>query len=220
VLTPAELAELDNLADLRVSATQGEGFGVLTIEAMACGTPTLITDYTTSRELLLGIPDCRLPISDFAQRPPAGVARATPQRRFAPSSVILPVPEHDGNQAVAHLPPAVRVESNPADPQARAPVLHPLRAIGNRKSEIGDTLDPFGPAGELVRVASWTVEQRRHLLRPIIDTADLAARIVALRDSPDRLARYAEAGLRRVHAAYTVEHMARAWLDLVHSILG
>jgi spore maturation protein CgeB len=48
----------------------------------------------------------------------------------------------------------------------------------------------------------------------------LAARIVALRDSPDRLARYAEAGLRRVHAAYTVEHMARAWLDLVHSILG
>ncbi|MFW6108527.1 MAG: glycosyltransferase family 4 protein [bacterium] len=53
-LTRGELAELDNAADLRVSATQGEGFGVVTLEAMACGTPTVITDCTTSRELIAG----------------------------------------------------------------------------------------------------------------------------------------------------------------------
>jgi len=47
-----ELASLIQMADLRVSATTGEGFGVGTIEAMACGVPTVITDCTTSGEVL------------------------------------------------------------------------------------------------------------------------------------------------------------------------
>jgi glycosyltransferase involved in cell wall biosynthesis len=168
-LSPAEIAELDNLADLRVSATMGEGFGVLTIEAMACGTPTVITDYTTSRELILGISDCRLPIANWRT----------------------------------------------ADPGQAG-----LSSIGNPQSEIGNVPDPFGPAGDLVRVAAWTLEQDRHLLRPVADAADLAAKILALRDDPARLARCAAAGLRRVLARYTVGHMVQAWVQLVREALG
>jgi glycosyltransferase involved in cell wall biosynthesis len=166
-LSPRELAELDNLADLRVAATQGEGFGILTIEAMACGTPTVITDYTTSRELMMGIADCRLPIADWKRR-----------------------------------------GTRPGAP------------IGNRESGIGNHLDDFGDAGELVRVAAWTVEQDRHLLRPVIDPADLAAKVLALRDDPGRLARCAEAGLRRVLARYTTRHVARAWVCLARQVLA
>ncbi len=148
--TPRELAELENLADLRVSATQGEGFGILTIEAMACGTPTVITDCTTSRELVRGIADG-------------------------------------------------------------------ARAAGGR---MPDRLDPFGDAGALVRVAAWTVEQERHLLRPVLDTADLAAKVLAFRNDRGRLARCAEAGLRRVVAAYTAEHVAREWVALARRVLA
>lgn len=144
-LSPAELAELDNLADLRVAATQGEGFGVITIEAMACGTPSLLTDYTTSRELLLGT---------------------------------------DG-------------------PRADAPPL-----------------DDFGPAGELVRVAAWSVEPRRELLRPLLDPGHLAQRVRALRHDPGRLARYAEAGLRRVRARYSRCNVAAAWTRLLRQVLA
>ena len=39
--------------DVHVNATGGEGFGVPTIEIMAMGIPNIITDYTTSRELIL-----------------------------------------------------------------------------------------------------------------------------------------------------------------------
>jgi len=151
-LAPEELAELDSLADLRVSATAGEGFGVVTLEAMACGTPTLITDYTTSRELLLGA--------------------ATVGGASAP-------------------PP-----------------------------DLADAPDPFGPAGELVRVAAWTVEARRHLLRPVPDAADLAARVLALRADPARRARYGVAGIRRALAHYTVERVARDWVALARRVLA
>jgi len=150
-LSPRQLAELDNLADLRVSATQGEGFGVITIEAMACGLPSLITDYTTSPELVLG----RL-------QPPA-------------------------------LP-----RSDPA-PETKS-------------------LDAFGPAGDLVRVAAWTVEQGRHLLRPVADAADLAAKVLAFRDDDARLVRCAIAGLRRVLATYTIERMAADWVALARRV--
>jgi glycosyltransferase involved in cell wall biosynthesis len=39
--------------DVHVNATGGEGFGVPTIEIMAMGIPNIITDYTTSRELIV-----------------------------------------------------------------------------------------------------------------------------------------------------------------------
>jgi len=48
-----EIARIYNMWDVSVNPTAGEGFGLTTIEAGACGKPTIITDYTTSRELVL-----------------------------------------------------------------------------------------------------------------------------------------------------------------------
>ena len=48
----ADLALLYNLAAVHVLSTGGEGFGIPTVEAMACGKPSIITDYTTSYELV------------------------------------------------------------------------------------------------------------------------------------------------------------------------
>ena len=41
-----------NALDVKLDGTSGEGFGITTIEAMACKVPVLITDYTTSKELI------------------------------------------------------------------------------------------------------------------------------------------------------------------------
>ncbi len=48
-----ELAELYSCFDVQGSATTGEGFGITTMEAMACGVPSIITDCTTTKELVL-----------------------------------------------------------------------------------------------------------------------------------------------------------------------
>lgn len=45
--------EVYNLMDVFLLSTSGEGFGVPTIEAMSCGVPQVITDYTSSRELVM-----------------------------------------------------------------------------------------------------------------------------------------------------------------------
>lgn len=47
-----ELAGWYNISDVHVSATAGEGFGLTTIESMACGKPVIITDCSTSPELI------------------------------------------------------------------------------------------------------------------------------------------------------------------------
>jgi glycosyltransferase involved in cell wall biosynthesis len=39
--------------DVNVNSTGGEGFGLTTIEGSACGIPNIITDYTTSKELVI-----------------------------------------------------------------------------------------------------------------------------------------------------------------------
>jgi len=43
-----------NIADVHISATIGEGFGVTTLESMACGIPNIIGNHTTSPELVKG----------------------------------------------------------------------------------------------------------------------------------------------------------------------
>jgi glycosyltransferase involved in cell wall biosynthesis len=48
------LNQLYNIFDVHASATSGEGFGMTTAEAMACGTPNIINNYTTSEELVKG----------------------------------------------------------------------------------------------------------------------------------------------------------------------
>lgn len=49
----AEMNEIYNIMDIHFLTTSGEGFGIPTIEAMACGTPSVITAYTTSPELIM-----------------------------------------------------------------------------------------------------------------------------------------------------------------------
>jgi glycosyltransferase involved in cell wall biosynthesis len=51
-LSREELAMLYGLADVHVMATGGEGFGVPTAEAMACGTPIILPDNSTGPELV------------------------------------------------------------------------------------------------------------------------------------------------------------------------
>jgi len=296
-LSPWELAGLDNLADLRVAATQGEGFGICTIEAMACGTPTVITDYTTSRELITGMADCRSATADWAQRngpaPPLAAARSAsrdvgaapgPSRictnakggaPAAPAAQGAAAAGASGTRATAQQarpssmarrgcdgPEAFRICTNAEDGSRRGaassgsggrarvcgvpgafrictkakqtpPSPAPSHGAG-RSGPCGigadrgrppgvacdQALDGFGQAGELVRVAAWTVEQDRHLLRPVIDPADLAAKVLALRDDPRRMARCAEAGLRRVLARYTTRHVATAWVALARQVLA
>jgi D-inositol-3-phosphate glycosyltransferase len=51
-LTREQMAKLYQVADCHVSATAGEGFGLPTIEAMACGLPVILPDNSTARELI------------------------------------------------------------------------------------------------------------------------------------------------------------------------
>tara|TARA_R110000803_G_scaffold107958_1_gene176120 strand:- start:791 stop:2089 length:1299 start_codon:yes stop_codon:yes gene_type:complete len=51
-LSRAELAILYGLSDVHILATGGEGFGVPTIEAMACGLPCILPDNSTGPELI------------------------------------------------------------------------------------------------------------------------------------------------------------------------
>lgn len=51
-ISEQELIALYNMADVHVSTTAGEGFGLTTLESMSCGTPVLITDCSNSRELI------------------------------------------------------------------------------------------------------------------------------------------------------------------------
>ena len=48
----AEMVDLYNLMDVFVLPTAGEGFGIPTIEAMACGKPVAVTNYTTGYEIV------------------------------------------------------------------------------------------------------------------------------------------------------------------------
>lgn len=50
----AEMADIFNLFDVHFLPTAGEGFGIPTVEAMACGVPIAVTDFTTGFELTNG----------------------------------------------------------------------------------------------------------------------------------------------------------------------
>jgi glycosyltransferase involved in cell wall biosynthesis len=50
-LTPAEMAEIYQAADLYSNTAYGEGFGIGIVEAQACGRPVVVTDFTSMPEL-------------------------------------------------------------------------------------------------------------------------------------------------------------------------
>ena len=75
-LTRERLAELYQLADLRISASQSEGFGLPSVEAGACGVPTVITDCTTNREVLAGEARCLARVGHWGVQPEGNLDRA------------------------------------------------------------------------------------------------------------------------------------------------
>jgi len=57
-----DMPKVYNCMDLFFLSTSGEGFGIPTLEAMSCGIPCAVTDYTTTQELLMEDGQCGLPI--------------------------------------------------------------------------------------------------------------------------------------------------------------
>tara|TARA_Y100000034_G_scaffold50623_1_gene62366 strand:- start:632 stop:2035 length:1404 start_codon:yes stop_codon:yes gene_type:complete len=51
-VTEEKMVEIYNLMDIFALPTAGEGFGIPTAEALACGKPVVITNYTSSYELV------------------------------------------------------------------------------------------------------------------------------------------------------------------------
>ena len=51
-ITEEDMAHMYNCMDVFVLPTGGEGFGIPTLEAMSCGVPICVTNYTTSYELI------------------------------------------------------------------------------------------------------------------------------------------------------------------------
>jgi glycosyltransferase involved in cell wall biosynthesis len=51
-LSPAELCALYNAADLYMSTTGGEGFGLTLAESLACETPVIVTNWAAEREVV------------------------------------------------------------------------------------------------------------------------------------------------------------------------
>ena len=61
-VTYEQMREIYNIMDIFFLSTSGEGFGVPTIEAQACGVPVVVTDYTTTQELLIEDGQSGLPV--------------------------------------------------------------------------------------------------------------------------------------------------------------
>jgi len=52
IIDAAEMASLYSTSDVLLSASMGEGFGLAVPEAMACGTPAIVTDFSAQPELV------------------------------------------------------------------------------------------------------------------------------------------------------------------------
>ncbi len=62
------MCEIYNIMDWQVSGAYGEGWGLCTVEGMACGIPMIIGDISTSEEIL-GEVGFRVPISGYIYTP-------------------------------------------------------------------------------------------------------------------------------------------------------
>lgn len=50
-ITPTDLASLYTAADVLLASSMGEGFGIPTVEAQACGLPVIVSDFSAQPEL-------------------------------------------------------------------------------------------------------------------------------------------------------------------------
>ena len=75
-LAPEQVASLYQVCDLRVSATQSEGFGVPIIEAGACGIPSVTTRATTCPELLCDEDKCLARVAHWGVQQNGNLERA------------------------------------------------------------------------------------------------------------------------------------------------
>jgi glycosyltransferase involved in cell wall biosynthesis len=57
-----DMQKVYNCMDVFFLSTSGEGFGIPIIEAMACEVPCAVTDYTTTKELLVENGQCGIPV--------------------------------------------------------------------------------------------------------------------------------------------------------------
>ena len=57
-----EMNKVYNAMDLFLLSTSGEGFGIPTLEAASAGIPSVVTDYTTTYELLVEDGKCGIPV--------------------------------------------------------------------------------------------------------------------------------------------------------------
>ena len=62
-----KMNEIYNVMDVFMLSTSGEGFGVPIIEAMACEVPCVVTDYTTTHELLMEDGQCGIPVPIYTE---------------------------------------------------------------------------------------------------------------------------------------------------------
>jgi len=62
-----DMNKVYNVMDIFLLTTSGEGFGVPTIEAMACEIPVVATDYTTTKELIVEDGVCGIPVPICAE---------------------------------------------------------------------------------------------------------------------------------------------------------
>lgn len=57
------LANLYNAADVKISPSMAEGFGITDVESQACGCPVIVTDYSAQSELCFG--GYKIPVDPF-----------------------------------------------------------------------------------------------------------------------------------------------------------
>lgn len=60
--TLQQMRELYNAMDVFMLSTSGEGWGIPTIEAMSCEVPVALTNYTTTKEIVIDWKQCGFPI--------------------------------------------------------------------------------------------------------------------------------------------------------------
>lgn len=71
----ARLAEINNSFDVFALPTTGEGWGLPIIEAMACGVPVVVTDYSAHVEFCRGCTEL-IKVGDFYTEPMTNIERA------------------------------------------------------------------------------------------------------------------------------------------------